>query len=81
VNIISADRYYSIIAKTIAATGRHDREARAAVYEHIRRQLDELVARSSSSLSQSDQVTHFAALEHATHETAIDRTRRAPAAG
>jgi len=59
------DRYAAIVAKSIAAAGRDDHEARHAVYSKVRDELDRLIASAQPPMAAAEQITHQAALEQA----------------
>ncbi|MEJ8575014.1 hypothetical protein [Microbaculum marinum] len=63
------DRYYAILARSIAATGRDDVEARQAVYAHVRSELDRLIATAEPKMPASEQIAHQSALEQAIART------------
>jgi hypothetical protein len=59
------DRYYAILARSIAALGRDDAEARRSVYAHVRGELDRLIASADPKMPTSDQIAHQSSLEQA----------------
>lgn len=69
------DRYFAILAKSIADLGRDDADARASVYARVRRALDRLIAGADPKMPTSEQIAHQSALEEA-----IARTEQAYAA-